>query len=69
MHAATVVVHSCTGSDVDMVVVDGTVVIENRKLISVNEEEVKQTAREAAAKIRQRSGIDAQPSKMGWTYV
>jgi cytosine/adenosine deaminase-related metal-dependent hydrolase len=69
MHAATVVVHSCTGNDVDMVVVDGIVVVENGKLISVNEEEVKQKAREATIKIRQRSGVDAQPSKMGWTYV
>jgi hypothetical protein len=51
------------------VVVDGIVVVEKGQLISVNEEEVKQKAREATVKIRQRSGVDAQPSKMGWTYV
>jgi cytosine/adenosine deaminase-related metal-dependent hydrolase len=69
MHPITAVVHSCSGNDVDMVVVDGVVVVQNGKLISVDEEEVKENAREAIVKLRARSSVAAQPLKMGWNYV
>lgn len=69
MHPSTAVVHSCTGSDVDMVVVDGIVVVKDGKLISVDEEEIKGMARIATLGIRKRCGVNAQPLKMGWSYV
>jgi cytosine/adenosine deaminase-related metal-dependent hydrolase len=69
VHPVTIVVHSCGGSDVEMVVVDGVVVVENGVLLSADEEDIKHRAREAASKIRMRSGIQAQPPKMGWRYV
>lgn len=68
VHVTTTVVHSCDGKDVVMVVVNGVVVVENGKLVSVDEEDIKQKSRKAAIEIRERSGVNVQPAKMGWTY-
>lgn len=69
MHPATAIVHSCSGSDVEMVVVDGRILVENGMLVGTNEEIVKKFAREAITGIRSRSGVNAQPLKMGWRYL
>lgn len=55
----TTVVYTCTGSDVDMVVVDGEVLVKNGKLVRVDEDEIKSSARKAILGIRERSGISS----------
>jgi len=55
----TTLVYSCNGSDVDMVVVDGTILVENKQLTRINEQELKHKARVAIKGIRQRSGISS----------
>ena len=69
IHPPTLVVHSCSGRDVVMVVVNGEVVVENGTLTKVDEEQVKAAAREHIVGIRKRSGISAQPLKRNWQYV
>ncbi|RDW66021.1 hypothetical protein BP6252_09656 [Coleophoma cylindrospora] len=69
MHPVTAVVHSCTGQDVRMVVVDGVVVVRDGEVLSVDEEVVKRRAREATLRMRERCAIGSQPLKMGWRYV
>lgn len=69
IHPVTAIVHSCSGSDVKMVVVDGKVLVENGILVMIDEEEVKKDAREAIIGIRSRSGVNAQPLKMDWRYL
>lgn len=69
MHPSTLVVHSCSGRDVVMVVVNGDVVVENGVLTKVREEQIKASAREHILGIRARSGISSQPLKMSWQYV
>jgi len=69
VNPVTTLVHSCGGSDVDMVVVDGVVVVEKGVLLIGDEKCIKHMAREAVSKILTRSGIRAQPPKMGWRYV
>lgn len=61
----TVIVNSCTAADVEMVVVDGAVVVENGELVTMDEEEVVRNAREAIKGIRARSGVKARPTE-GW---
>lgn len=61
----TVVVNSCTAADVEMVVVDGAVVVEKGELVTMDEEEVVRNAREAIKGIRARSGVKARPRE-GW---
>jgi cytosine/adenosine deaminase-related metal-dependent hydrolase len=69
IHPSTLVVHSCSGNDVVMVVIDGQVVLEERRLTKVDEDEIKAAARKAIQGIRQRSGVKAQPMKLKWQYV
>lgn len=64
----TTVVYSCTGRDVDMVVVDGDILVENGQLVSLNEEEIKGKAREVVGRLRKASGISAR-CHPGWRYV
>ena len=64
MNPVTALVHSCTGRDVEMVVVDGKVLISRGKLLNVDEGQLVQQARAASQGIRQRSGIMAQ--KVAW---
>ncbi|PLB44209.1 5-methylthioadenosine/S-adenosylhomocysteine deaminase n1 [Aspergillus steynii IBT 23096] len=56
IHPATIIVHSCTGRDVEMVVLDG------REVLKVK-------TRETIARLQQRSGVKAQPQKRNWSYV
>lgn len=53
----TTLVYSCSGSDVAMVVVDGRVLVQDKKLISIDEEDLKRKARVAVHGIRKRSSI------------
>jgi cytosine/adenosine deaminase-related metal-dependent hydrolase len=69
MHPVTAVVHSASGNDVDMVVVDGAVLVERGNLIRIDEQDTKLKAKEAIVRIRVRSGVASQPLKMGWNYV
>lgn len=64
----TTVVYSCTGADVDMVVVDGQILVQEGKFVNMNEEEIIVAARESVKGIRARSGVKA-VNRKGWKYV
>jgi cytosine/adenosine deaminase-related metal-dependent hydrolase len=64
----TVVVYSCSGRDVEMVVVDGEVLLEGGKLVTVDEQAIVEDAKKSIRGIRERSGIKA-ASRKGWKYV
>lgn len=64
----SVVVHSCTAADVEMVVVDGVPVVEGGKLLTMDENEVVREARRAIRGIRERAGVKAQPRE-GWKFT
>lgn len=64
----TVVVYSCSGSDVEMVVVDGAVLVEGGELMKMDEGEVVEAAKRSIKAIRERSGIKTMNRK-GWKYV
>ncbi|PKN36950.1 MAG: S-adenosylhomocysteine deaminase [Deltaproteobacteria bacterium HGW-Deltaproteobacteria-2] len=46
-------VYAMSGADVDTVIINGKVVMENRKFLTINEAEVMQKAREIAVKVKQ----------------
>jgi 5-methylthioadenosine/S-adenosylhomocysteine deaminase len=46
-------VYAMSGADVDTALINGKVVMENRKLLTINEEEVMQKVREIAVKVKQ----------------
>jgi len=50
-------VHSCSGQDVDIVVVDGQILVRKGKLVGVDEEKLLTDARMAVNGIRSRSGV------------
>jgi cytosine/adenosine deaminase-related metal-dependent hydrolase len=64
----TAVVYSCTGRDVEMVIVDGEVLVNEGKLVRMNEKEVVEAARKSIKGIRERSGVKA-VNRKGWKYV
>ncbi|PYH91586.1 5-methylthioadenosine/S-adenosylhomocysteine deaminase [Aspergillus ellipticus CBS 707.79] len=64
IHPATIVVHSCTGRDVDRVVVDGREVVREGALVEIDEEQLNQDARATIRRLQQRADIQAQPAKM-----
>jgi 5-methylthioadenosine/S-adenosylhomocysteine deaminase len=45
------IVYSCSGSDVDTVIVNGKIIMENRELVDINEREVMKWAKEAVKRI------------------
>jgi cytosine/adenosine deaminase-related metal-dependent hydrolase len=55
----TVIVHSCTGADVEGVVVDGQTLVEDGKLVLIDEQDVVRRAKVAIAGIRTRSKVGA----------
>ncbi|OIW29742.1 5-methylthioadenosine/S-adenosylhomocysteine deaminase n1 [Coniochaeta ligniaria NRRL 30616] len=65
MDPVGLVVGCCTGRDVEMVLVDGKVLVEGGRLVGVDEEEVVAAARRSIRGIRERSGVKA-PAKAGW---
>lgn len=64
----TTVVYSCTGADVEMVVVDGEVLVQGGKLVKMDEGEILEAARKSIKGIRERSGVKF-INKKGWKYV
>ncbi len=64
----TVVVHSCTGRNVEMVVVDGTVLVKGGELAGVDERELLEKAKRSIKGIRERSGVKV-GERRGWKYV
>jgi 5-methylthioadenosine/S-adenosylhomocysteine deaminase len=46
-------VYAMSGADVDTVLINGKIIMENRKLLTINEEEVMQRVREIAVKVKQ----------------
>ncbi len=46
-------VYAASGADVDTVIINGKVVMENRRLLTINEEEVMHKVREIAVKVKQ----------------
>jgi cytosine/adenosine deaminase-related metal-dependent hydrolase len=55
----TVVVHSCSGADVDLVVVDGQILVEKGKSRMVDETQLLADAKERISYLRKRSGVSA----------
>ena len=45
------IVYSCSGSDVDTVIINGKIIMENRELIDINEREIMKWAKEATKRI------------------
>ncbi|OKL63235.1 hypothetical protein UA08_01331 [Talaromyces atroroseus] len=66
---STLLVHSLSGADVDMVVVDGEILVDGGQFTRLDEEKIKSDARNAISRIREKSGVKAQPFKRGWHYV
>ncbi|MBO0781808.1 MAG: amidohydrolase [Ktedonobacteraceae bacterium] len=54
-------VYAATGGEVDMVVVDGQVVVEQGTLLTMDEQEIIEQAREHASLLYRRAGIDIKP--------
>ena len=53
----TAVVFSCSGADVDMVVVDGKVLVVDGKLVECDEKQIREEAQRVIRRIRNKSGI------------
>ncbi|KAF1813504.1 Metallo-dependent hydrolase [Eremomyces bilateralis CBS 781.70] len=53
----TVVVHSCTGRDIQRVVVDGKTLVQNGKLVYMDEGRICEAARQAGRGVKNRSGV------------
>jgi len=53
-------VYSATGADVRDVIIDGKVIMENRKLLTLDEEEILRKAKEWGGKIKTKSGISSE---------
>ena len=64
----TTVVYSCTGNDVEMVVVDGEVLVDGGKLLTLDEVAIKRRSREVVSRLRERAGITAK-SRPSWKYL
>jgi cytosine/adenosine deaminase-related metal-dependent hydrolase len=54
-------VYAATGGEVDMVVVDGQIVVEQGQLLSVDEEEIIEEAQKHANSLYKRAGIEIKP--------
>jgi cytosine/adenosine deaminase-related metal-dependent hydrolase len=64
----TTVVYSCTGADVEMVVVDGECLVMGGKLLKMDESQIVEAAKKSIQGIRERSGVK-NVSRKGWKYV
>lgn len=53
----TVIVHSCTGTDIETVVVDGITVVKDKQVLGFDDVTIIRRAREAIQRIRERSGV------------
>lgn len=53
----TVVVFSCSGADVDKVIVDGRVLVSDGRLVKCDEEHIREAAKQTIRRIRNQSGV------------
>lgn len=60
------IVYAAHGSDVDTVVVDGKILMQNRKILTLNEEEILENARVRSKQVAQRAGLDI---KSNWPMI
>jgi cytosine/adenosine deaminase-related metal-dependent hydrolase len=67
MDPVSVLIHSCTGADVEIVVVDGLELVRDGKLIGISEADIVHRAKLAAVGIRKRSQVGAR-NHMGLMY-
>ncbi|KAB5563146.1 5-methylthioadenosine/S-adenosylhomocysteine deaminase n1 [Coniochaeta sp. 2T2.1] len=65
MDPVSLVVGCCTGRDVEMVFVDGQLLVAGGKLVGVDEEKIVAAAKRSIGGIRERSGVKA-PAREGW---
>src|SRR6266700_2626345 len=61
MNPVSTLVYAATGGNVDMVVVDGQVVVEQGNLLTMDEDEIIEQAHQHAVQLYQRAGIDIKP--------
>lgn len=61
----TTIVYSCTGADVNTVVIDGEILVRKGKLVRYNEEQIVEQAQAVISRIRQRSGVRVK-QKRNW---
>jgi cytosine/adenosine deaminase-related metal-dependent hydrolase len=61
LNPVSTLVYAATGGEVDTVIVDGKIVVRERQLLSMKEEEVKRQAHEQAVHLYRRAGIDVRP--------
>jgi cytosine/adenosine deaminase-related metal-dependent hydrolase len=66
--AISALVYSVTGGDVTMTVVDGQIVVENGKLVTMNEEEVWKEAEKRGHEVVERAGL-TEKVKARWPLV
>ncbi|KAG9679055.1 5-methylthioadenosine/S-adenosylhomocysteine deaminase, partial [Aureobasidium melanogenum] len=59
----TTVVYSCTGSDIESVVVDGQVLVQGQRLLCADEDEILAQARQAVRSIRDSAGVVSRQAK------
>lgn len=59
----TMLVYSCTGADVEMVVVDGAILVEARKLVRADEDAILAEAQKLIRRIRTGSGVKVRRSR------
>lgn len=64
----TVVVYSCSGRDVEMVVVDGEILVQDGELTKMDEGAIVEAAKRSIKGIRERPGVKA-ANRRGWKYV
>ncbi len=55
------IVYAATGNDVDTVVIDGRIVMQGRKLLTLDEESILEDARRRYRQVAQRGGLDIRP--------
>ena len=68
VNPVTTVVYSCTGADVEMVLVDGECLVRDGTLVNMDENEILEAAKKSIQGIRERSGVKC-VNRKGWNYV
>ncbi len=59
-------IYEAVGQDVETVIVDGTILMENRKVLSVNESDALDLGQEETLKIIERAGLQSHLTEPGW---
>ena len=60
------VVYTATGRDVDLVVVDGRLLVEHGRLLTMNEDEIVAEASDRSRQVLQRAGLEEKVVKSRW---